>query len=163
MIRSSIFGTTGTPRVKRWGSRISRRAAKEFECPLWGEPRLDRLAQPDVIGDEEVDSRQRESLREGRELIALGHDPGAQRRLEELRIGRRDAAPAKGEQIRGEGTGVVGTRVPRDGASPCGDDTRVDLRFPHDIQALALCVIVDAGQRGAHARKVRGSRAGHRR
>ncbi|MNY07382.1 hypothetical protein D3C86_1401830 [compost metagenome] len=33
---SSWEGWTGTPRQKRWGSRISSKAEKELEWPLWG-------------------------------------------------------------------------------------------------------------------------------
>ena len=35
-VSSNLWLRTGTPRQKRWGSRISSKAAKLLECPLWG-------------------------------------------------------------------------------------------------------------------------------
>ena len=43
------------------------------------EARLDRLAEADVIGDEEVDAREQESLAEGLELVGIEPDTGPER------------------------------------------------------------------------------------
>src|SRR5438128_1731550 len=49
---------------------------------------FDGLAKTHVIGDEQVDARKAESLPERLELVGHDLDAGAERRLEERRIGR---------------------------------------------------------------------------
>ena len=58
------------------------------------EPGFDGFAEADVVGDEEIDAGQAESLAEGLELIGVELDPGSERRLEEAGIGRGDTMPA---------------------------------------------------------------------
>ena len=66
------------------------------------QPRLDRLAEADVVGDEQVDARQAQRLPQRFELVGVDADPGAERRLEEVRIGGRDAVPRQRAQVGGE-------------------------------------------------------------
>ncbi len=59
------------------------------------EARLDRLAEAGVVGDEEVDARQPERLAQRLHLVGVDLDAGAERRLEEVRVGGGDAVPAQ--------------------------------------------------------------------
>jgi hypothetical protein len=54
---------------------------------------LDRLAEADVVGDEEVGARQLERLHQRRELVGHQLDAGAKGRLEAVGVGRADGAP----------------------------------------------------------------------
>ena len=107
---------------------------------LEDEPGLDGLSQAHVVGDEEVDPREREGLPERLELVALGDDAGAQRGLEQRGIGRGDAPPAEGVQVGREGARIVGRGVRAEGALARGDDAGVDLGVPDDVEPLALGV-----------------------
>ena len=60
------------------------------------QPGLDGLAQADVVGDEQVHARQPQRLAQRLQLVGVDPDAGAERRLEEARVGRGDAVPAKG-------------------------------------------------------------------
>ena len=76
------------------------------------QPRLDRLAQPRVVGDEEVDARESERLAERLHLVGVDLDPSAEGRLEEVRVGGRDAIPPERVKERRELVGWV-TPAPR--------------------------------------------------
>ena len=81
---------------------------------------LDRLAETDVVGDEEIDARQPERLSQRLELVGIDADAGSKRRLKELRIGRGDAAPGQGAQVGGEQRRIV-EALARDGAPAIAD------------------------------------------
>ena len=57
------------------------------------QPRLDRLAETDVVGDQQIDPRQPQSLSQWRQLIGVEPDAGAERRLKEVAIGGSGRAP----------------------------------------------------------------------
>ena len=63
---------------------------------------LDRLAEASVVGNEEVHAREPERLAQRLHLVGVDLDAGAERRLEEVRVGGRDAVPAQGVQEGGE-------------------------------------------------------------
>ena len=117
------------------------------------EPGLDGLAEAGVVGDEEVDAGHPERLAERLHLVGVDLDAGAERRLEEVRIGGGDAVPAKGVEERAEMAGRV--EAPgADGAPRLPiEDAAVDLEVPVDLQRLPLGVVVgareaDPGRRG---------------
>ena len=108
------------------------------------EPGLDRLAEARVVGDEEVDARQAQRLAQRLHLVGVDLDAGAERRLEEVRIGRGDAVPAERVQERRELARVVealgGEVVP----ALLLEDAPVELVLPEDLELLALGVVVGA-------------------
>ena len=71
------------------------------------QPGLDRLAEADVVGDEEVDAREPQRLAQRLDLVGVDLDAGAERRLEEARVGRGDAVPAERVQVGRELARVV--------------------------------------------------------
>jgi hypothetical protein len=124
------------------------------------EARLDRLADADLVGDEQVHPGEEERLPEGLELVGLRLDAGAIGRLEEPGIGRRDAVPPLDVQVRREPPRVV-EALRHDAAPGRGaEDAGVDLALPEDRERSALRVVVEArkldegllvaGRRGCH-------------
>ena len=110
------------------------------------EPGFDRLADADVVGDEEVDAGEQERFAQRFELVGLDLDAGAVRGLKEAGIGRGDGAPALDVEVgRKAGGRVESTIVIGDGAEGrCADDGGVDLALPEDVEPLSLGVIVEA-------------------
>ena len=110
------------------------------------EPGLDGLAEAGVVGDEEVDARQPERLAQRLHLVGVDLDAGAERRLEEVRVGGRDAVPAQRVQEGGE----LARRVEALGGEVLPalflQDAAVELVVPEDVERLALGVVVGAGQ-----------------
>ena len=82
--------------------RLRLLAKQQLACDEAG---LDGLPQTRVVGDEEVHARQAERLAQRLHLVGVDLDPGAKRRLEEIRIGGGDAVPAERMQERAEETG----------------------------------------------------------
>ncbi len=110
------------------------------------EARLDRLAEARVVGDEEVDARQTERLAQRLHLVGVDLDPGAERRLEEVRVGGRDAVPAQrveeGRELARRVEALGGEILP----ALFLEDPAVELVVPEDVEGLALGVVVRAGQ-----------------
>ncbi len=108
--------------------------------------RLDRLAEAGVVGDEEIDARQPERLAQRLHLVGVDLDAGAERRLEEVRVGGRDAVPAQ----RVEEGGELARRVEALGGEVLPalflEDPAVELVVPEDVERLALGVVVGAGE-----------------
>ena len=110
------------------------------------EARLDGLAETRVVGDEEVDARQAQRLAQRLHLVGVDLDPGAKRRLEEVRVGGGDAVPAQRVE--------EGREVPGRIESPRGEilpallfqDPAVDLIVPVDIERLALGIVIGTGK-----------------
>ncbi len=113
---------------------------------LEDEPRFDRLAQADVVRDEQVDPRKGQGLSERFELIVLRDDPGSQRSLKKRGVRRRHAAPLEGVEVRREDLWVVRLRLVTQRASPRRHELRIDLARPDDGELLALGVVIDAGE-----------------
>ena len=108
--------------------------------------RLDRLAEADIVGDEEVDARQTQRLAQGCELVRIDMDACAERRLKEVRVGRRHAVPGQGAEVGGEQGGIV-EALARDGPpSIVLQHPGVQLVLPEHHQWLALGIVVEAGQ-----------------
>ncbi len=117
------------------------------------QPGLDRLAEADAVGDEEVDPRHAQGHPERFELVVLDADAGPERGLEEVRPRGRDPVPAQGVVVRREAVGRVEI-APGDQAPVLGRaDLGVALGLPDDLQGLSQIIRVDArepGDRGAH-------------
>ena len=109
------------------------------------QPALDRLAEPDIVGDQQVDARQLQRLAQRLELIVLEADAGPERRLKEARIGRRDAAPAHRAGIGGKQFRIVEPVFADAAPAVVGDDPSVEFMLPEHRDRLALRVVVDAG------------------
>jgi hypothetical protein len=126
---------------------------------LGHQPRLDRLSEADVLGDEEVRPGEGERLHERRELVAHQLDACPERRLEELRVGGRDRVPLERMQVGGEQARVV-DRAHR--AEPVRfrlQNARAQLELPCDREAPPLRVVVEAHQ--LHERRVARRRRRH--
>ena len=110
------------------------------------EARLDGLAEPGVIGDEEVDPRQPEGLAQRLHLVGVEPDAGTKGRLEEIRIGCGDAVPAQGVQERRE----AAWRVEPLGREVCPafvfENPPVELVVPEDAERPPLSVVVGTGE-----------------
>ena len=113
---------------------------------------LDRLAEADVVGDEEVDAWEQEGLAERLKLVGIEPDAGTEGRLKEPRIGGSDTVPAKRADEGAEKPRVI---------KPLGadllpdlsvEDFGVELEIPDHLQGVALGVVVDAGE--GHLRAV---------
>lgn len=121
---------------------------------------LDGLAEADVVGDEEVDARQQEGLAERFKPVGVEANAGAERGLEEARVGGGDAVPAQGVQVGREQPGRV--EAAAGDAVPAGiaEDAGIDLHLPKRLERLALGVVVEAGhanERTVHRRGRRGN------
>ena len=113
---------------------------------------LDGLAEAGVVGDEQVHPREAKRLAQRLHLVGVDLDAGTERRLEQVRIGGRDAIPAQRVQECAEVAGRV--EAPGAEVSPrlLFQDAAVDLEVPVHLQGLALGIVVSAGQ--THARRL---------
>ena len=105
-------------------------------------PGLDRFAEADVVGDEQVYARQPQGLAERLELVGVDADAGAERRLEKWRIGRGDAVPAQRVQVGAEEPCLVESALADGAPRFLVQDARVELVFPNGVERLSLRVIV---------------------
>ena len=110
---------------------------------------LDGLAQARVVGDKEIHARQAQRLAQRLHLVGVDLDAGSKRRLEEIRVGGGDAAPAQGVQEGAEVTGRV--EAPGADGAPCLllQDAAVNFEVPIDILRLPLGVVVGAREADA--------------
>src|SRR5262249_35073576 len=96
--------------------------------------------------DEQVASREQKGLSERLQLVRVQSDSGPERRLEQLRIGRRDAIPPQRVDVCGEEFGLIEAafrdRLPR----LAGHDLGVNLVVPEDFERITLGVVIDAGE-----------------
>lgn len=104
------------------------------------------MAEPNVVGDEEVHARQLKRFSERLQLVRHHLDAGPPRRLKQAGIGGGDAVPALGVEPGREASRRIeaalsglqpGVRIER---------LRVELGFPEDVETLSLSVVVEAGQ-----------------
>ena len=114
------------------------------------QPGLDRLPEPGVVGDEQVHPGQTQGLAQGLHLVGVDLDAGAEGGLEQVGVGRRDAVPAQGVEEGGELPRRVEPFRREIGPALFLEDQAVDLVVPVDLEALALGVVVSAGE--AHER-----------
>ena len=98
--------------------------------------------------------RQPQRLAERFHLVGVDANAGAERRLEEVRVGGRHAVPAQRVQERREPAGVVEALLREVAPALLLEDAAVDLVVPVDPQRLPLRVVVRAGQR--HQRRAAG-------
>ena len=112
----------------------------------FNQPGFDRLAQPDIIGDEQIDAGQEQGLTQRLKLVGIELDTCPERRLKQPGVRRRDAIPLQRVQIGRKKPWRIkpplGHRLPRFPR----DDLRVDLAFPQHLKRLPLVVIVHARQ-----------------
>ena len=114
---------------------------------LHDEPRLDRLAEADVIGDQQCRARHPQRTHERFELVVLDRDAAAERRLQRALIGARHRAPANRVQEGVELGRIVETVSGDHRELGAFDDGRAGLDLPHDVELLARRVVLDGDQR----------------
>ena len=110
------------------------------------QPRLDRLAQPHIVGDQQIDARQPQRLAQGEQLIRVEANAGAKRGLEQVALGRGRGAPFDRAEIGGERLRSISTAEPE--RSPCllVAQPGVDLGIPEHARRLATGIVVDTGE-----------------
>ena len=114
------------------------------------QPGLDGLAEPDVVGNEQVDARQPKRLAQRVELVGVDANAGAEGRLKEIGVGRGHAVPRQGAEIGRKQRRIVETLIRHGGPAAVLQDAGVDLVFPQYRQRLALRVVVKARQIDKH-------------
>jgi hypothetical protein len=115
------------------------------------ETRFDGLAEADIVRDEEVHARQPQRLVERLQLIRVNADAGAERGLEEPGVGRGHAIPTDRIQERREVPRLVESLVADIFPSLLTRNEPIEFRLPHDIEFLALCIVVRTGERNERA------------
>ncbi len=116
------------------------------------QPSLDGLPQAHVVGDKQIDPWQTQGLSQWLKLVGIQPNTGAEGRLKQSGVGRRDAVPAERVEIGSEQFRLVEATF-RDGLpSLAGEHLGVDLALPQDFKWLTLIVVIDAGQ--SHQRAV---------
>ena len=107
---------------------------------------LDGLAEPGVVGDEEVDARQPKGLAQRLHLVRVDADAGPERRLEETRVGRGDAVPSQRVQEGGKLPRRVESLGREVGPALVLENVPVELVVPEDGERLSLRIVVGAGE-----------------
>lgn len=108
--------------------------------------RLDRLAKSRVVGDEQVDARESKRLAQRLHLVGVNLDPGPERRLEQVRVGRGNAVPLQGVEEGGEPAGRIEALGGQILPALFLENPAVDLVLPEDVERLPLGVVVRAGK-----------------
>jgi hypothetical protein len=107
---------------------------------------LDGLSQADVVGDEQVYTRQFQGFAKRFELVRLDVNASAIGSLKQTRVRRRHAAPALGVQVGGKHAGLIeatgGDRLPRAAVNDLG----VEFTLPQNLQGHPLGVVIEARQ-----------------
>ena len=109
-------------------------------------PRLDRLAEPNIVRDQEVDAGEAQRLAERQKLIGVEPNARPKRRLQEIAVSGCRRSPSYGAKVRGQNFRAV--RKPRSDISPSVfvEHGRADLGVPKHFEALSLGIVGDAGE-----------------
>jgi hypothetical protein len=110
------------------------------------QPSLDGFAQPGVVGDEKIHSRQAKCFPQRLHLVGVDLDACTKRRLKEVGVGCRDAVPTKRVQKRCKHLRPVEAARCKVIPAFVLEDQPIRLVIPEDVKRLSLCVIVGAGQ-----------------
>jgi hypothetical protein len=115
------------------------------------ESRFDGFSEADIVCDEEVHARQPERLVERLQLIRIDADAGPERRLEKSGVSGGHAVPPDRVEECCEVSRLVESLVPDVLPSLLARNEPVEFRLPHDIEFLALCIVVRTGERNERA------------
>ena len=110
------------------------------------QPGFDGLAEAHIITDEQIDTRQQQRFTQRLQLIRLQANPGPERRLKAIRIGRGQAIPAQSMQIGGKPGGGIETTLPEGRPGFPTEDLSIEFMLPQHLQRLALRVVIDASE-----------------
>ena len=102
------------------------------------EPRLDRLAGADVVGDQQIHAGKAQRLSQGEKLIGVLMDAGPERRLKEVAVGGGRRVPAQRAQIRGKDARVVGPEFGDGRPIPRRPELRRRVRRPKGQRRIRL-------------------------
>ena len=98
--RASRRATAAAATAGQTTSAVRARWRRSSSCTT--RPGLDRLAEADVVGDQQRRARHPQRADERLELVVLDRDAAAERRLQRALVGARDRAPADGVEERVE-------------------------------------------------------------
>ncbi|WP_316225049.1 MULTISPECIES: hypothetical protein [unclassified Bradyrhizobium] len=108
---------------------------------------LDRLAEADIVADQEIHTRQLQSLGERQQLIGFEPDAGAERRLEQLAVGGGRGAPFGRAQIGAQALRALeGAREQRRPVVGI-EDLRLQLGEIGQLDRLALRIVLARDER----------------
>ncbi len=105
---------------------------------------LDRFAEADVVGDQQVDPRHRQSANHRVELVFVDLDAAAKGGLEGLVVGLGDSAPAHGIKERLKAFRHVEAIRARQGGFFV--NRGAGFHLPDDLKLLAKAIVLDRGK-----------------
>ena len=109
---------------------------------LHDEPGLDGLAEPHVVGDEEIGPRQGERLFERDELVVHEPDAGAKGALEKLGVAGGDGIPGEGVEPGGELSGSLHSEKGGLASAVSFEHPGAEFEFPKHGNPPPLAVVV---------------------
>ena len=110
------------------------------------EPGLDRLAEADVVGNQEIDAGQSQRLAKRQQLIGIKPMParkGAWSRSRSAAVAERQRIARK---CAARTSGLSGRAAPDTRPSVLSEDGGADFGIPQDFDLLALRVVGNAGE-----------------
>ncbi len=108
---------------------------------LSDEAGLDRLAEADIVGDQQVDARHLDGAYDRIELVILNSDATTERGLQGAHVGGRDRAPAHGIEEGVQDDGIIEAIGPGQLGPFAYPGSR--LQFPDNVQFFAQRVVLD--------------------
>lgn len=107
-------------------------------------PRFYSLAEPDIVGEQQIDPRRQEGAGQRFELIVLDESTSPEGRLQVIDVSRGRARPVGGVEEGRDGGGWIEVHRLREGTGI--DHLGVDLDIPDDVEGLAVAPVFDAAQ-----------------
>ena len=108
--------------------------------------RFDRFAQPDIIGDQQIDPGKPQRLAQREKLVGIQANARAERRLEQVPVCRGRGIPLDGAQVGREDLRVLGGALQQAGPVVLAEPLGIQFRTPDDFGHFSLGVVVDTGQ-----------------
>jgi len=118
---------------------------------LHHQPGLNRLAEADIVGDEEVHTRHRQGPRDRLELVLLDRDAGPEGCLQRAGVRAGDRAPADRIKKGTQPLRIVPPVRPHRRELSRRNDLPPRFHLPHQAQLLAEIVVADARKRDQSA------------
>jgi len=108
------------------------------------ETSFDRLPEADVVRDEQVHAWQQQCFAERFQLVCVKPNPGAVRRLKQVRVRGGNGVPSEGSVVGGEELGRVELASRQLRPVRLVEPRRVELALPQDLQFFTLGIVLKA-------------------